>query len=111
MKQVDDIDSARLAHAKELGELRQLEQAFVEAETTRKNLEVFRSQMEAIENRMEELATKIDLPNLSPARFKDWVERLGLAAGAKRSQEKLAQQHRDILHQAQQLHVALLKPH
>ncbi len=112
MKQVDDIDSARLAHAKELGELRQLEQAFVEAETrletTRKNLEVFRSQMEAIENRMEELATKINLPSLSPARFKDWVERLGLAAGAKRSQEKLAQQHRDILHQAQQLHVALL---
>ncbi len=112
MKQVDDIDGARLVHAKELGELRQLEQAFVEAETrlatTQKNLEGFRSQAGAIENRMEELATKINLPSVSPARFKDWVDRRSLAAGAKRNQEKLAQQHRDILHQAKQLHEALL---
>ena len=112
MKQVDDIDGARLAYAKELGELRQLEQSLVEAETrlatTRKNLEGFRSQAGAIKSRVKELATKIDLPSLSPARFKDWIERRGLAAGAKRNQERLAQQHREILDQAKQLHEALL---
>lgn len=78
MKQVDNIDGARLAHAKELGELRQLEQALVEAETrlanTRKNREGFRSQVETIETRVEELAATIGLPSISPTRFRDWVE-------------------------------------
>lgn len=112
MKQVDDIDSARLAHAKELGELRQLEQALVEAETrlasTRKNVEWFRSQAETIESQVGKLAAEIGLPSLSPGRFRDWGERRGLAAAAKRNQEKLAQQHREILHQAKQMHEALL---
>ena len=112
MKQVDDIDGARLAHAKELGELRQLEQALVEAETrlanTRKNREGVRSQVETIETRVEELAATIGLPSISPTRFRDWVEQCGLAVVAKRTHEKLAQQHREILHQAKQLHEALL---
>lgn len=112
MKQVDDIDGARLAHAKELGELRQLEQALVEAETrlanTRKNREGFRSQAETIEIRVEELAATIGLPSISPTRFRDWVERRGMAAVAKRTHEKLVQQHRETLHQAKQLHEALL---
>ena len=48
MKQVDDIEGARLAHATKLGELRQLEQALVAAETreakTKENLEKLKLQ-------------------------------------------------------------------
>ena len=112
MKQVDDIDGARFAHARELGELRQLEQVLVEAETrlatTRNNLEVLRSQAEAIETQVEVLAAKIGIPGLSPARLRDWVEGRDLAAGAKRNQETLTEQHQETLHQANQLHEALL---
>ena len=112
MMQVDDIDGARLAHAKELGELRQLEQALVEAEmrlaAAQESLVVFKTQAKMIENHVTELATRAGLPSLSPARFLDWVERQSLAAAAKRSQEKATQQYREILHQAKQLHDALL---
>jgi uncharacterized protein YhaN len=112
MKQVDGIDGTRINHAKELGELRQLEQALVEAETrlatTQQNRDGFRLQSKTIESRVEELAATIGLPILSPTRFRDWVELRGLAAAAKKNHEKLAQQHRETLHQAKQLHEALL---
>ena len=112
MMQVDDIDGARLAHAKELGELRQLEQALVEAEirlaAAQESLVVFKTQAKMIENHVTELATRVGLPSPSPARFLDWVERQSLAAAAKRIQEKATQQYREILHQAKQLHDALL---
>lgn len=112
MKHVDDIEEARLSHARELGELRQLEQTLVEAEArlgaTKRRREGLQSQAEAIEGQVEALTTKIGLPILSPARFRDWVERRNIAAGAKRNQEKLARQHSKILDQADKLHEALV---
>ena len=111
MKQVDDIEGARLAHATKLGELRQLEQALVAAETreakTKENLEKLKLQASRIEARVEDMASAIGRPKLSPAGFSDWVERHGLAAAAQRQKVRLAEQHRATLEQAECLHEAL----
>jgi uncharacterized protein YhaN len=112
MKQVDDIDGARFVHARELGQLRQMEQALTEAKvnlaTTQKNLDEFRSQAEVIEKKVDDLATKIGLPKLSPTRFRDWVGLRDYAANIKQVCEKLAGQHSEILNQEKQLYESLL---
>jgi len=111
MQRVDDIDASRLAHARELGELRQLEQARIEAETrgttTGTNLDTLRNQVSQIEARVDEIAKTIGLPKLSPAGLQAWVDRHSVAAVAPRKMDRLTEQHGPVLDQADRLHQAL----
>jgi len=111
MKRVDEIDSSQLAHARELGELRQLEQARVEAETrctmTSKNLDELENRVKQIKTQVEHIAESIDLPKLSPAGLQSWVERHARVAVTQRKKDRLTEQYRPILDQADRLHRAL----
>ena len=112
MKRVDDIDGARFAHARELGELRQFRQALVEAETraekAKETLEKLKLQTDQIVTRFEGMASEIGLPNLPPAGFRDWIERHGMAVAAQRNRDRTAERHRTTLDQAERLHETLL---
>lgn len=107
MKEVDDINSARLAHATELGELRKLEQDLAEAKAratkTREQSDRLMEQAKEIESQAKGLATKIGLPALSPSAFSDWAALHAKATTARRQRDKLAGQHRETLERAERL--------
>ncbi len=107
MKEVDDINAARLAHATELGELRKLGQdlAETEARATRARDKCHRltEQATGIEGRVEGFMTTIGLPALSPGAFSGWVECRARATAAMRQRDRLAEQHRQTLERAERL--------
>ncbi len=111
MKRVDDIEGSRLAHASEIGELRQLEQARVEARTrsarTSASLGGLRDQVTRIEGEVERVAQSIGLPALSPASLQVWVKMRIQAAAAQRKKDQLTERHRPVLDQAGRLREAL----
>ena len=107
MKQVDDIDAARLAHAAELGELRKIGQDLAEAKAratkTREQHDRLAEQVKEIELQTEGFTTNFDLPTLSPSAFSEWVELHAKAKAERRRRDMLAVQHRETLQQAERL--------
>lgn len=112
MKRVDAIEAARLAHARELGQLRQLEQSLVEEEAralkTKDDVEKLKLAASQIETHVEEMTAGIGLPKLSPMRFNDWVKLHTDAKMALRKRDRLTERHRETLNLAERLHEALL---
>lgn len=107
MQKVDDIDASRISNARELGELRQLEQTLVEAQTrlavTQRNIEELREQSQTIENNVKELVTEIGLSELTPSQFGEWLALHNTAKEAQRDQDKLKKQHQDAIDKAARL--------
>ena len=111
MKRVDDLDSSRLVHAQELGELRQLErermEANVDGNAIGTRLDTLERQARQIEERVVEIAGSINLPKMSPAGLEAWVKQHGVAAAARRRRDRLSESHRRICDQADRLHETL----
>lgn len=113
MTRVDDVNAARLAHAREVGELRQLEQARIETDVrTRQAATKLASLKEAvalIEVRVGDAAKALGLPEMMPGDFSAWVERHSRAGLALRQKDRLVERHRPIVDRANRL-LAALRP-
>lgn len=111
MKTVDEINAARLAHARELGELRKFLQDLADAEaraaTTREQRDGLAKQARELESEVHDLCSKIGLPALSPSAFSDWVALHAKAMTAMRQRDRLAEHHRETLDRAERLRQAL----
>jgi uncharacterized protein YhaN len=111
MKMVDDINAARLAHARELGELRKLLQDLADAEAratkTREQRDGLAQQAREIENHVQGLCSQIGLPTLSPLALSDWVALHAKAITAGQQRHRLAEHHRETLDRAERLRRAL----
>ena len=112
MKRVDDIVDSQLTHASDLGEIRKLEQDLAESRARAKNLDscllASREKAKRIENTVQEMTQKLDLPALSPAGFRDWVRRCNDSVACQRKRDGLSKQHRPTLEKAEKLRDALL---
>ena len=113
MRKVDEIAALRLAHARELGELRQLAQERAEArariESTQERLAALRDEAGGMEERAARAAAEAGLVSMTPAALADWVEKLDKAGQARRKLERLRKRHGPVLERAERL-LAALRP-
>ena len=111
MSETDSIHDSQLAHARELGELRQLERDRIEDTTrsakTKERIAKLKKKTDRIEARAENAATEIGLPKLPPSSLARWVKLRDQAAAAQRRMEQIKEEHRPALDRAEQLLDAL----
>ncbi|MBP0481209.1 AAA family ATPase [Sagittula salina] len=111
LRKADDIAAARLAHARELGELRSMEAARTEAETraaqAASRLAALTEERDALWAQAAEAATRAGLPPMPPPAFRDWLDRHAEAAAAVRALHKTEAQHAATLDRAARLLEAL----
>ena len=115
MLALDTAMQTRLAQARDLGELRRVEQEQAEAEARAEEaearLETLRAECTALEGEVAEAAAAVGLPGpLSPAEWRDWVVQHAAARDAARARDDLRERHRRDLERAARL-LADLVPH
>ena len=111
MTQLDALADARLAAARELGQLREIERALVEAQSRARQAEArvdtIAAEMTGIEAQMAGIAASLGLDGLSPAGLQDWVARHAAAAKAAHQLDRLAQRDGATFARAERLLAAL----
>ncbi|WP_366552656.1 AAA family ATPase [Aquibaculum sediminis] len=111
MARVDDIAASRFGHARELGQLRQLKQAHIEAETrvasAGEHLNDLKARLGGLEERAAEVAEPVGLRNMTPSNLALWTEKHRTAQEAQRKLDRLTRQHRPVLDKADGLLKAL----
>ncbi|WP_114965014.1 YhaN family protein [Alkalilacustris brevis] len=115
MQALDATMQARVAHARDLGQLRQIEQARAEAQAradqAQTRLTTLRDQQAALEDAVNAAAAAVGLPvPQSPAEWLDWVQRHGAAAEASRKLAQTRDTHHPETERARRL-LAALEPH
>ena len=112
MRQVDTVMQARLAQARDLGQLRQIEQARAEAEACavdgEKRLERLSERQESLEAEIDAIASGIGLPvPMPPSDWRAWIAALAEATKARRVLESTRAAHAATLERADRLLEAL----
>jgi len=115
MAALDRAMQTRLAQARDLGELRRVEQAqaaaAARAEEAEARLDSLRARRAALEAEIAAAAAGVGLPEpLSPADWRDWVAQHARAADAARALDDLRARHGRYLDRAERL-LAELTPH
>ncbi|MFB9148162.1 AAA family ATPase [Roseovarius ramblicola] len=115
MQAFDTAQEARISHASELGQLRQIAQARAEARARADQAEArlteHRAAQEAIEAEVTTAAGTVGLPGpITPADWRDWVTRHGTAQDAARTAAQVRETHARTLARAQAL-LDALTPH
>jgi uncharacterized protein YhaN len=115
MQAFDTAQEARITHASDLGQLRQITQATAEAQAradqAEARLTAHRAAQEAIEAKVNAAAAAVGLPApVRPADWLDWVTRHATAQEAARAAERVRETHTDTLARAQAL-LEALTPH
>lgn len=113
MTQLDTLGDARLAAARELGQLREIARALVEAQTraaqAEKRCEASAAALSDIEARVAGIAGALGLDSLTPAGLPDWVARHATAAKAAHRLDRLVLRDGATLERAARL-LAALRP-
>jgi uncharacterized protein YhaN len=112
MRQVDAAAEARLTSARELGQLRQAEQALAEAkarvERGAARLEEMKRARTAVECKIAEAAGQSGLANpVSPSAFLAWLERHAACRAAEQQLDHVLEAQRPVLERAERLTEAL----
>lgn len=111
MRRVDEIEAARFGQARELGQLRQLNQECIEARVrvaaAAEQLRDLEEARKRLEGRVTELAAPIGLQDMTPSALVPWLERHHAALGAQRRLDRLTEQNRPVLDRAKRLLEAL----
>ena len=111
MIRVDEVAENRLAHARELGELRQLEKARIESETQEKqeNTQLGKLKTEAnkIKSQVEGIAKTLNFPTMTPATLLVWTQNHVVADKAFRKHNRLVEKHQPVLDRADSLRDSL----
>ena len=112
MRKHDKAMDARVTHASELGQLRQIEQAEVEAQTRSeqadKRLEALDNERSALEEAVDGAAEQAGLPpSITPAEWLDWVERHSTATEDAQALLAAQEEHQPILDRAEDLRAEL----
>ena len=115
MKALDAALQSRVLQARDLGQLRQIEQARAEAQAradqAKIRLTALRDKLTALETEVNEAAAAVGLPiPQSPAEWLDWVQRHAAASDASRKLAQLRDTHQTALDHAQRL-IEALDPH
>ncbi|RFU12297.1 hypothetical protein DZD18_12870 [Rhodobacteraceae bacterium W635] len=112
MRALDAAMEARLAHARDLGELRRIEQdmgeAKARADEAEARLATLRDTRDALERDVDAAAATLGLPTpMLPVEWRDWVDRHGQAAQAAAHLAETRAAHAPVLDRAQRLLKAL----
>jgi uncharacterized protein YhaN len=115
MEALDRAMQGRLAQARDLGELRRVEQDEAEArarsDAAAAHLDALRAERAGIEGAVADEAAAMGLPGeVSPPAWRDWVASLATARDAARRLEDLRAQHGPDLERGERLRAAL-EPH
>ncbi|MBU2936511.1 MULTISPECIES: YhaN family protein [Pacificibacter] len=114
MHAFDDALKSRVARARDLGQLRQVEQARAEAQARADQadtrLNALRDDLVKLENSVDAAASGVGLPKpITPSEWLDWVERHTNATDAAETLIALQETHQPVLDRAQKL-LDMLKP-
>ena len=114
MRKHDKAMDARVTHASELGQLRQIEQAEVEAQTrsqqAAKRLEALDKERKALEEAVGAAAEQAGLPtSITSAEWLDWVERHSTATEEVQALHAAQDEHQPILDRAEDLRAELFR--
>lgn len=115
MQTLDTALFSRVEHARDLGQLRQIEQAQAEAQAradqVKNQLDALSGEKAALEEKVNEAAAAVGLhlPQL-PLEWLDWVQRHGVAAEASRKLAQARETYRPEIERAKRLFEAL-QPH
>ncbi|WP_158972173.1 YhaN family protein [Chachezhania sediminis] len=113
MQRVDGLAEARLAHAADLGQLRQLDLARIDAETHGRRaadrLARMTEEADGITAQVADRAAALGLPALAPDAFHAWADRHDAAVRAEARLDRVIAAHQEVLNRVDGI-LAALRP-